>query len=134
MQNAECTLKNAKTLFLFVSVVLVASLPSLVFAVIQSAEVAPAPDLTLTQSDIVFSPENPVVGQPVNITAIVHNIGTATAKNVTVNFSVGGIPVKQRVIDELSPDSQKKTFQSTSSFFPLVITTSLWSWMQMTPY
>jgi hypothetical protein len=104
----KCTLKNAKIpILVIISVVLLASLPSLVFALIQSAEVLPAPDLTLTPSDIVFSPENPVIGQPVNITAIVHNIGTDTAENVTVDFYVDSIPIVQKVIDELSPDSQK---------------------------
>ncbi|GEM_PF-3943824 len=82
-------------------------LPSPLFAATQTAEVLSAPDLTLNPSDISFAPENPVVGQPVNITAIIHNIGGYTAKNVTVDFHIDSTSVIKKEIDKIHPDSPK---------------------------
>lgn len=85
-------------------------LSSPVFAAIQTAEILSAPDLTLNASDIIFSPENPVIGQPVNITAIVRNIGGSDAKNVTVDFYIDSTEsIVQKVIDEIHSDSQKSS-------------------------
>jgi len=80
--------------------------PSIAFAAVQSAEVLPAPDLTLNSSDILFSPENPTVGQPVNITAIIENIGNATARNVTVDFYIYSKPARESIGD-IPPYSSK---------------------------
>jgi subtilase family serine protease/prenyltransferase beta subunit len=47
------------------------------------------PDLTLTSSDIAFSPSSPVKGDIVTITATIRNIGNQDAYNVPVEFSNG---------------------------------------------
>jgi subtilase family serine protease len=84
-----------------------ALLPSPVFAVTQTAEVLPAPDLTVSPADISLAPEDPIAGQPVNITAIIHNIGNATARNITVDFYIDSTSGITKEIDEIQPGSQK---------------------------
>jgi hypothetical protein len=61
------------------------------------------PDLTLSSGDIGFTPSEPAVGETVTITANVHNIGDANAKDVLVHFYANstfigedGIPVIPR--------------------------------------
>lgn len=100
--------RTIKKIIVIILLVLLASLPSLVFAAIQTAEVS-APDLTLNSSDILFSPENPAMGQPVNITAIVHNVGRFTARNIPVDFYIDSTPIVQKEIDEIHPNSQKSS-------------------------
>jgi hypothetical protein len=84
-----------------------AVLPALVFAAIQTAEVSAVPDLELNASDILFSPEYPIVGQPVNIMALVHNIGSATATNVTVDFYIDSTLIVHNELVEIAADSMK---------------------------
>lgn len=50
---------------------------------------AQLPDLTLSPDDIAFSNPNPAVGEPVIITATIHNIGEADAPDVVVQFFDG---------------------------------------------
>ena len=47
------------------------------------------PDLTLSSTDISFTPASPTEGDSVSITAIIHNIGGADANNFTVSFFDG---------------------------------------------
>ena len=49
-------------------------------------DLTPIPDLTLSQPDITFSNPNPVPSEEVTIDAAIHNIGTADASNVIVQF------------------------------------------------
>jgi len=93
-----------KRIIIVLLFLLVVMLPSVVFAATQSAEVL-APDLTV--SDISFAPENPVMGQPVNISAIIHNIGDYMAKNVTADFYIDGTSIVRKEIDEVPSASQK---------------------------
>jgi large repetitive protein len=46
-------------------------------------------DLTLTAGDISFSPQTPNSGDTVTITSTIRNIGTGTADNILVEFSLG---------------------------------------------
>ena len=71
---------------IIILLLLLALLPSSVFAATQDVEVLPAPDLTLNSSDISFSPTDPTEGDSVTITAIIHNIGGEDAKDFTVSF------------------------------------------------
>jgi len=71
-----------------------------------------APDPSISSDNILFSPENPVEGQPVNITAVIHNIGGYTASNVTVDFYINSINVMRKEMREL-PAYSKKVFQLT---------------------
>ena len=48
-----------------------------------------APDVSITEEDIAFSDENPVLGDIVTISATVHNIGGAEATKVAVRFYDG---------------------------------------------
>ena len=48
-----------------------------------------APDVSITEEDIVFSDENPVLGNIVTISATVHNIGGADVTDVAVRFYNG---------------------------------------------
>ena len=43
-----------------------------------------APDLAVFASDITFSPAHPDPGQPVTLSAVIHNLGPADASNITV--------------------------------------------------
>jgi len=52
---------------------------------------ATLPDLSITASDIMFSPIAPATGESVTITASVRNIGETAANNVTVDF-YDGVP------------------------------------------
>ncbi|RZN40072.1 MAG: hypothetical protein EFT35_03335 [Methanophagales archaeon ANME-1-THS] len=81
--------------------------PALVFAAIQTAEVSAVPDLKLNASDILYSPEQPTVGQPVNIMALIYNIGSATATNVTVDFYIDGTFIVHNELIEIALDSMK---------------------------
>jgi hypothetical protein len=58
-----------------------------------------APDLAITTSDISFSSPYPVEGEDITINATIHNIGTANASNVTVQF-FDGEPINGTQIGE----------------------------------
>ncbi len=45
-------------------------------------------DLTITPSDIYYSPQAPLQGDPVTVSATIRNTGSQTAKNVVVEFSI----------------------------------------------
>ena len=47
------------------------------------------PDFTLSGSDITFSPDQPITGGSVAVTALVHNVRNTAAGNVLVNFYDG---------------------------------------------
>ena len=49
------------------------------------------PDITLNSPDIIFSDDTPSAGDLVNITVTIHNIGTANADNIKIEFLVDGI-------------------------------------------
>ena len=49
-------------------------------------DLTPIPDLTMSPSDITFSNPNPVQGENITLTAEIHNIGTADASNVIIQF------------------------------------------------
>jgi hypothetical protein len=53
----------------------------------------PLPDLAISTADIALSSERIVSGDPVTITATVHNIGTAPATNVPVRFTDNGTQI-----------------------------------------
>lgn len=97
-----------RNLVIIISVVFLIIIPSIAFAAMQNATVLPAPAPDLTVSDIYLSPENPVLGQPVNITAIIANIGGATARNVTVDFCIHSEPVIiRKEIGDIPPHSER---------------------------
>jgi len=48
----------------------------------------PHPDLAVTDGDISLSTENPTIGQPVQLKANIHNIGSADAKGISVQVWV----------------------------------------------
>lgn len=51
--------------------------------------VVPAPDLTLSATDISFNPPTPLQGQPFIVQAVVHNTGRQAASNIVVRFYDG---------------------------------------------
>ena len=69
------------------------------------------PDLTVTHDDITFSNNNPYVGDVVEICAVVHNIGNATALEIRVDFldyfNGSSQEIGRKWIQELPPDSQE---------------------------
>ncbi|MDQ1328485.1 MAG: hypothetical protein QG641_1770, partial [Candidatus Poribacteria bacterium] len=48
----------------------------------------PHPDLAISDKDVFLSPENPTIGQPVQLKANIHNIGSADAKGISVQVWV----------------------------------------------
>jgi len=56
---------------------------------IASNSILIAPDVSITEEDIAFSDENPVLGNIVTISATVHNIGGSDANDVVVRFYDG---------------------------------------------
>ena len=60
------------------------------------------PDLTISSSDIAFSPVNPAVGQLVTIQATVRNLGLAKADNVVVRFLDFGIAIGEVTIAQIN--------------------------------
>ncbi|MEW6419741.1 MAG: CARDB domain-containing protein, partial [Nitrospirota bacterium] len=58
------------------------------------------PDLTLTSSDITFSPQTPLKGDIVTITATIRNTGNQDASNVPVEFSIYDIAIGASLILE----------------------------------
>ncbi|MEM3703338.1 MAG: CARDB domain-containing protein [Candidatus Bathyarchaeia archaeon] len=59
-------------------------------------------DLTISLSDISFSPPDPVEGQHVSITATIHNIGTQDATNALVAFYDGDKLIGNGTIDTVT--------------------------------
>ena len=53
----------------------------------------PRPDLTASSSDITASASRIVLGKRVKITAVVHNVGNATAQDVVARFRLGVLPL-----------------------------------------
>ncbi|MEW5759523.1 MAG: CARDB domain-containing protein [Candidatus Thermoplasmatota archaeon] len=66
------------------------------------------PDLTLSQADIKFSNDNPNIGEKITITATIHNIGSADAFAVTVNFNGTYMQIGTKVIDSI-PKKENRT-------------------------
>jgi len=61
----------------------------------------PLADLTLSSSDITFSPVNPAPGQPVTINATIRNQGVLGASTIDVTFLDFGVPIGQASIASL---------------------------------
>ena len=66
------------------------------------------PDLTLSSGDIGFTPSEPVVGETVTITATIHNIGDANAKDVLVYFSANSTSIGEDGI-KVIPKGQSRS-------------------------
>jgi len=71
---------------------------------------AKAADLSLSSPHICFSDSNPSVGQTVNITATVNNLGDDNAENVMVQFYDGTTPISQQQISLISHNSYGTAF------------------------
>ncbi|MEW6618037.1 MAG: CARDB domain-containing protein [bacterium] len=68
------------------------------------------PDITLSESDISFSNSNPIEGEYLTITAIIHNIGELEANDIWLNFydgnpADGGILIGTKTIATILPHS-----------------------------
>jgi hypothetical protein len=74
------------------------------------------PDLTLSSSDITFSPSNPDPGQPVTINAAITNQGLAEASDIQVNFFDFDTQIGQATIQTLSVGAS--TEASIQASFP----------------
>jgi len=59
-------------------------------------------DLTVSPTDISFSPSDPIEGQYVSITATIHNIGTQNAANVLLAFYDGDKLIGNGTIDAIA--------------------------------
>ncbi|MBM4136118.1 MAG: hypothetical protein FJ241_04720 [Nitrospira sp.] len=71
---------------------------------------ATLPDLSITSDDITFTPQVPITGQSVTITATVRNIGETGAGNVTIDFydgdpSAGGILIGNALVQSIGAGS-----------------------------
>lgn len=72
------------------------------------------PDLSVSATDLTFSPQNPLPGETVTINATIKNQGLLDASNVTVEFFDFGVSIDQQLIANLaSGGSEEVTLSAT---------------------
>ncbi|MCC6442884.1 MAG: PKD domain-containing protein [Armatimonadetes bacterium] len=78
------------------------------------------PDFVVLPSDLSFQPAAPKAGEPVQISAIVHNAGNYDAEGVTLRFydgdpAAGGVPLGPDFLFPLVPSGGRVTAQLTAA-------------------
>src|SRR5690606_18516657 len=82
-------------------------------------------DLYLYANDIVFDPINPEVGEPVTITARIHNQYYFAANNVPVHFYAKDIAIDSTVVSSIAANGYTEVTITTSfeevGYFPIKV-------------